>query len=213
MDVYFDLENSMNIDRDLLKHSREFATALRNHQYEVSDAGIHFPKQGAIVSGAYTHNVNGRDERTDSNIVVTEGMNHMLDVVLHGTTPVSTWYFGLFSANYTPVATLTAATFTAATTEIVSNTEGYSETTRQAFVEAAASAGSINNTASKAAFTIATASSITVWGAGLLSLSGKGNTTASPGQTLLSAAKFSAARTLYNTDVFNLGYTLTLTSS
>jgi hypothetical protein len=199
----------MNIDRDLQKHSREFATALRNHQYEVSDEGVYFPKQGAIVSGVYTHNVNGQDERVDSNIVVTEGMNHMLDVVLHGGTAVATWYFGLFSANYTPVATLTAATFTSASTELTSNTEGYSETTRQAFVEAAAAAGSINNTASKAAFTIATATTVTVWGAGLLSSNVKGGTTG----TLLSAAKFSAARTLYNTDVFNLGYTLTLTSS
>lgn len=199
----------MNIDRDLLKHSREFATALRNHQYEVSDAGIHFPKQNAIAFGRYTHDVNGLDVREDDNIVVTEGLTHMLDVVLHGTTAVATWYFGLFSANVTPVSTWTAANFTANATEIVSGTEGYSEATRQAFVEAAAAAGSINNTASKAAFTIATATSITVWGAGLLSSNVKGGTTG----TLMSAAKFSAARTLYDTDVFNLGYTLTLTSS
>jgi len=199
----------MNIDRYLLKHSREFATALRNHQYEISDAGVHFPKQGAIVSGLYTHDVNGTDERQDANIVVTEGLNHILDVALHDATKVATWYFGLFSANVTPVNTWTAANFTANATEIVSNTEGYSETTRQAFVEAAAAAGSINNTASKAAFTIATATSVTVWGAGLLSSNIKGGTTG----TLLSSAKFSAARTLYATDVFNLGYTLTLTSS
>jgi hypothetical protein len=199
----------MNIDHDLQKHSREFATALRNHQYEVSDEGILFPKQRAFISGVYTHTVNGQDERIDSNIVVTEGMNHMLDVVLHGTTAVATWYFGLFSANVTPVNTWTAANFTANATEITSNTEGYSETTRQAFVEAAASAGSTNNTASKAAFTIITATSVTVWGAGLLSSSVKGGTSG----TLLSSAKFSAARTLYNTDVFNVGYTLTLTSS
>ena len=199
----------MNIDHDLQKHSREFATALRNHQYEVTDEGVYFPKQRAIASGVYTHNVNGVDERVDSNIVVTEGLNHMLDVVLHGTTAVATWYFGLFSANVTPVNTWTAANFTANATEIVSNTEGYSETTRQAFVEAAAAAGSINNTASKAAFTIATATLITVWGAGLLSSNIKGGTTG----TLMSAAKFSAARTLYATDVFNLGYTLSLTST
>lgn len=199
----------MNIDRDLLKHSREFAAALRNHQYEVSDAGIHFPKQNAIAFGRYTHDVNGLDVREDDNIVVTEGLTHMLDVVLHGTTAVATWYFGLFSANVTPVNTWMAANFTANATEITSNTEGYSETTRQAFVEAAAAAGSINNTASKAAFTIATATSITVWGAGLLSSSVKGGTTG----TLMSSAKFSAARTLYDTDVFNLGYTLSLTSS
>ena len=199
----------MNIDRDLLKHSREFAAALRNHQYEVSDAGIHFPKQKVTASGLYTHSVNGADEREDANIVVTEGLTHMLGVVLGDLTALPDWYFGLFSANVTPVNTWTAANFTANATEIVSNTEGYSETVRQTFVEAAAAAGSINNTASKAAFTIATATSITVWGAGLLSSNVKGGTTG----TLMSAAKFSAARTLYNTDVFNLGYTLQLTST
>lgn len=199
----------MNIDRDLLKHSREFAAALRNHKYEVSDAGIHFPKQKVTASGLYTHSVNGADEREDANIVVTEGLTHMLGVVLGDLTALPDWYFGLFSANVTPVNTWTAANFTANATEIVSNTEGYSETVRQTFVEAAAAAGSINNTASKAAFTIATATSITVWGAGLLSSNVKGGTTG----TLMSAAKFSAARTLYATDIFNLGYTLSLTSS
>ena len=199
----------MNIDRDLLKHSREFAAALRNHKYEVSDAGIHFPKQKVTASGLYTHSVNGADEREDANIVVTEGLTHMLGVVLGDLTALPDWYFGLFSANVTPVNTWTAANFTANATEIVSNTEGYSETVRQTFVEAAAAAGSINNTASKAAFTIATATSITVWGAGLLSSNVKGGTTG----TLMSAAKFSAARTLYATDVFNLGYSLALTSS
>lgn len=199
----------MNIDRDLLKHSREFAAALRNHQYEVSDAGIHFPKQKVIAAGVYAHAVNGMDEREDGNIVVTEGLNHMLGVVLNGVTAIPTWYFALFSANVTPVNTWTAANFTANATEITSNTEGYSETTRQAFVEAAAASGSINNIANKAAFTIATATTVTVWGAGLMSSSAKGGTTG----TLMSAAKFSAARTLYNTDVFNLGYTLSLTSS
>lgn len=199
----------MNIDRDLLKHSREFAAALRNHQYEVSDAGIHFPKQKVTASGLYTHSVNGMDEREDANIVVTEGLTHMLGVVLGDLTALPDWYFGLFSANVTPVNTWTAANFTANATEITSNTEGYSETTRQAFVEDAAAAGSINNTASKAAFTIATATAITVWGAGLMSSNVKGGTTG----TLMSAAKFSAARTLYDTDVLNLGYTLSLTST
>lgn len=199
----------MNIDRDLLKHKREFAAALRNHQYEVSDAGIHFPKQGVMAQGVYEHDVNGTDARRDSNIVVTEGLNNLLGVALNGIVATPTWYFGLFSANVTPVNTWTAANFTANATEITSNTEGYSQTTRVAFVEAAASGGSINNTASKAAFTIATASTVTVWGAGLLSLNTKGGTTG----TLMSAAKFSAARTLYNTDVFNLGYTLSLTST
>lgn len=199
----------MNIDRDLQKHSREFAAALRNHQYEVSDAGIHFTKQKVTAAGLYTHSVNGMDEREDGNIVVTEGLTHMLAATLNQAVQTPTWFFGLFSANVTPAATWTAANFTANSTEIVSNTEGYSQTTRRDFVEAAPAASSINNTANRAAFTIITATSVTVWGVGLLSSSVKGGTTG----ILMSAAKFSAARTLYNTDVFNLGYTLSLTST
>lgn len=197
------------MNRDLLKHRREFQRAINNHKYEMTDEGILFPQQHVLASGLYIHGVNGDDWRKDKNLLTTEGLNHMLDTEFHDGTKVSTWYFGLFSGNVTVLNTWTAANFTANATEITSNTEGYSETTRQAFVEAAASAAAITNSASKAAFTIATASSISVWGAGLLSSSVKGGTTG----TLMSAAKFSAARTLYNTDVFNLGYTITLTST
>lgn len=209
----------MKIDKGLLKHRAEFSRALRNHHYEISEGGIHFPKQRVMAAGAYVHDVNGQDERMDSNIVTSEGLAHMLDVELHDATKVATWYFRLFSANTTPLYSWTAANFTANATEITSNTEGYSETTGQAFVEAAAVAAggagtasaSITNSANKAAFTIATASpsGINVWGAGLLSSSTKGGTTG----TLMSASKFSAVRTLYNTDIFNLSYTLTLTST
>ena len=207
----------MKIDQDLLKHRAEFSRAIRNHQYEISEGGIHFPKQGVMASGVYVHAVNGQDERMDDNIVTSEGLAHMLDVALHDATKVATWYFRLFSANTTPLYSWTAANFTASATEITSNTEGYSETTGQAFVEAAAVAAgaastasaSITNAASKAVFTIATATSVNVWGAGLLSSSNKGGTTG----VLLSASKFSAVRTLLNTDEFSLGYTLTLAST
>ena len=72
-----------------------------------------------------------------------------------------------------------------------------------------AATNSITNTASKAAFTIATASSLAVNGAGLHSASAKGATTG----VLASATKFSATRTLFNADVFTLAYTITLTSA
>ena len=199
----------MKISQELLTHRAEFSRALRNHHYEISEGGIFFPGAKVMASGLYEHDVNGEDIRFDENILPTEGLNSMLDVALHNSTQIATWYFRLFSANATPLSTWTAANFTANATEITSGSEGYSEATGQAFVEAAASGGATTNSASKAAFTIVTATSITVWGAGLLSNSAKGGTTG----TLMSASKFSAARTLYNTDVFNLGFTLTLTSS
>lgn len=197
------------IDHDLIKHRAEFQRALGNNQYEVSEEGLYFPKQRAMISGVYTHDVNGLDERSDSNLLTTEGLNHMLDATFHGSTPVTTWYMKLFSGNVTVLNTWTAANFTSNATEITSNTEGYSESTAPAYVEAAAAAGVTTNTASKAAFTIATATSISAWGAALSSVSTKGGTTG----TLMSASKFSAVRTLYNTDVFNVGYSITLTST
>ena len=206
----------MKIDQDILKHRAEFSRALRNHQYEISEGGIHFPKQGVMAAGVYVHDVNGEDQREDANIVTSEGLAHMLDVALHDAAKTATWYFRLFSANTTPLYSWTAANFTANATEITSNTEGYSETTGQAFVEddavaagaSSTASASITNSANKAAFTIATATSVSVWGAGLLSSSTKGGTTG----TLMSASKFAAVRDLYNTDVFNLSYTLSLTS-
>jgi hypothetical protein len=197
------------IDHDLLKHRAEFRRALTNHKYEVSDEGIFFPKQHAFASGVYIHDVNGLDERRDSNLLTIEGLNHMLDTEFHDGTKVSTWYVKLFSGNVTVLNTWTAANFTANATEITSGTEGYSESTAPAYVEAAAAAGVMTNTASKAVFTIATATSVSVWGAALSSSSTKGGTTG----TLMSASKFGAVRTLYNTDVFNVGYSITLTST
>ena len=197
------------MDRDLIKHSAEFSRAMANHKYEVSDDGILFPAQKVMVSGVYTHDVNGLDERIDRNLLTTEGLNHMLDVTFHGTTATGTWYVHLFSGNVTVLDTWTCATFDSVATEVDSNSEGYSETTAPAFVEAAAAAKAVTNTASKAAFTIATATTVTVWGAALASTSAKPMATG----VLMSATKFGAARTLYNTDVFNVGYTITMSST
>ena len=198
------------IDKDLLAHRAELSRYLRNGQYEVTDGGgILFPKASAIAHGVYVHDVNGLDERMDPNLLVTEGLNHILDAVFHGSTQIGTWYVSIFSGNVTPQATWTAANYVANATEIWANGESYTEATRPAFDEAAASAGSITNSASKAAFTIDTASSITVWGAALISSNVKGGTTG----TLMSASKFAASRTLYDTDILNIGYTITLTST
>ena len=205
------------IDRDLLKHRAEFKRALANHQYERTEDGIYFPKQHALAQGLYTHDVNGLDVRQDKNIITDEGLAYLLDTGLHDQARIGTWYFALFSANTTPLFSWDGATFTGLATEITSGTEGYSETYRQTFVEAAAvesgaastATASITNDASKAAFTIVTASSLTVRGVGLLSTQAQGNTAGK----LFSAARFSADRTLYNTDTFNVGYSVTLSST
>lgn len=195
----------------LKKFAGEFIDALASHKYERTgdSRGLYFPKAKAFISGAYIHDVNGQDERIDHNLLPDEGLIYLLSVGLNNGTKLATWYLSLYAANYTPLAGLTAASYPATASEITSNTEGYTESTRPVWTPTAPTTPLIDNLANKAAFTIATASSLTVNGAALLSEATKGAVTGK----LVSATKFSAARTLYNTDVFNLAYRVQLTST
>jgi len=197
------------LDKDLTKHGREFAGYLKNHQYDVSDEGIIFPKAGVQAIGEYFVSSPGYADSVEKNLIPTEGLNHLLMVGLKDTAKLNTFYLALYSGNYVPTAALTAANFASTATEITSNTEGYSESVRQTWTPAAASGGMIDNVASKANFTIETASSVTIRGAALLSSNVKGGTAG----VLISAAKFTADRVQYDGDVFTLGYRVRLSST
>lgn len=196
---------------DLQRHKGEFARMLAAHQFERTgdDRGLYFPKAKAFLSGTYTHDVNGQDVREDHNLLPDEGLLYLLTVGLVNGTKLASWYLAPYSANYTPVAGLTAATFPATATEITSTSEGYSEATRPVWTPTTPTTPLVDNVANKATFTIVTASSLSIYGAALLSSPTKGATTG----TLMSATKFSQARVLYNTDVFNLAYRVSLASS
>jgi hypothetical protein len=199
------------LHHDLVRHSAEFRRMMRNHQWEraADGCGILFPKAHVILEGVYTHDVNGQDVQVDKNLLTTEGMNYLLSTGICNTALLAAWYFALYSGAVSPTNAWTAANFTSNGTEITSGSEGYSESTRVLWVPSTPASSSVNNTASKAAFTIVTATNLTVNGCGLASASAKGATSGK----LLSAARFAAARSLQNADVFNLGYTLTLSSS
>lgn len=165
--------------------------------------------QGAAkVGGVFTveHWRDGKLLGTEEcpNLICNQGLNHILDVVLHGTTPVSPWYVALFKGNYTPVATVTASSVVADSTEAPATTD-YDEATRQEYVEAAASSQSTTNSASKATFTMKT--TITVYGAFLIS-SSSGST-----GTLLAITRFSTSRAVIDNDVLTITYTLTAASA
>lgn len=164
-------------------------------------------KEAMRLGGVYTvqHVRDGKviDEWTDHNLVVTEGLNSLLDVNFHGASQISTWYVGLFEGNYTPAATATAATITALSTE----STAYDETTRVEYVEAAASAGSLTNSANKATFTINATK--TIYGAFLVSTSTKSGITG----TLMSATRFSAARSVVSGDQLLITYTFSAADS
>lgn len=136
------------------------------------------------------------------NLVVNEGLNSLLSVMFNGGTQIATWYLGLFEGNYTPVAGVTAATITAASTECTA----YDEATRVAYVEAAPASQSITNSASKAEFTFNATK--TIYGAFLVSNSTKSGTTG----TLFSAARFSSSKAVVDDDQLLLTYTFTASS-
>lgn len=194
-------------NNDLDRHGAEFRRHLANKHFENTPSGVLFPKAGALAQGIYFHDVNGQDEQSDPNLLPDAGLVHMLDVALNNGTKIGTWYVSLYAAAYTPLAGLTAASYPGTASEITSATEGYTEANRQTWVPTAPTTPLIDNLASKAAFTIATASSLAVNGAALVSEATKGATTG----TLISATKFASTRTLLDTDTFNVAYRIQLT--
>lgn len=190
------------------KHDGEFRRYVNNKQFEQTDSGILFPKAGAVAKGVYTLSVNGGEEEFSENLITTEGLNYLLDVGLHAGTRIDTWYLALYANNYTPTSGLTGSNFAGTAGENTSTTEGYTETTRREWTEGVPASGSISNSGSASRFTFATATSVVIYGAALLSTNVRGGTTGK----CLSATKFPASRTFFDTDTFDLTYTLSLSS-
>ena len=157
--------------------------------------------------GVYTlqHIRNGEviDEEVLKNLVVNEGLNDMLAVYLQGGTQKTTWYLGVFEGNYTPVATDTASTIAASSTE----SSAYSGGVRPTWTPAAPSGQSITNSASRASFTFNATK--TIYGAFLISSSAIGGTSG----VMFSAARFSTAKAVVNTDQLLLTYTFNASSA
>lgn len=174
--------------------------------YERSAGGVLMPnsqvKMGGIFSCEHIRDGEVIDAWEDHNLVVNEGLNHILDVQFHAATQITTWYLAPFEGNYTPVATLTAATVTAAATECTA----YDEATRVEYVEAAPAAQAITNSASKATFTFNATK--TIYGMFLGSASAKSATSGK----LFSAARFSASKAVVAADQLLVTYTFTASS-
>lgn len=194
---------------DLMRHRGEILRALANHKYEVTDEGGILLRAGINATPMGVFDVEHRRKGdllarvAGSNIIPTEGRNHILDVIFHGATQVNPWYIAPFEGNYTPVAGLTAATFTASATECTA----YDESTRVAFNEGAAASGVIDNASNRAVFTMNATK--TIYGGALLSVSTKSSTSG----TLVAAARFSTSRSVVDDDELSVRYQLTLTSS
>lgn len=159
------------------------------------------------MGGVFSYELRRKDGTVEAweshNLVVNQGLNHALDVVLHGVAAVNPWYVAIFEGNYTPLATDTAATIVASSTECTA----YTEATRPEYIEAAAATQSITNSASRATFSFN--ASKTIYGAFLTSVATKSATTG----TLLAADKAGTAKVVTSGDQLLVTYTLTLTAT
>ena len=142
------------------------------------------------------------DRERVHNLIPTEGLNLILNILFKGTSVPAAWYIGIFEGNYTPVAADTMATFPASATECTA----YDESTREAFTAGTVASGAVDNSASRAEFTLSATK--TIYGAFMSSVATKSATSGS----LVSAAKFASPKSGDDGDVLRVTAGFTATS-
>lgn len=184
----------------------ELRQEFQAERFDITPTGVYFPRNGVNFAGEYFGRVNGGQWSKESdNLVVTEGLVHILNVALGSTAKPAGYFLALFSGSTAPAANWTAASFAAVANEITSQSEGYTGATRPAWTPVNASASAqIDNFTAAASLTMATASSLNVTGAALLTTSQRGGTTG----VLISASAFAVPRVFQNGDLYELGYRL-----
>lgn len=160
-------------------------------------------KLGFVYRIEHVRNGEVIDADVAHNLIPTDGQNHILNVVLKGSTAYENWYIGLFEGNYTPTTNDTMATVIANATE----STAYSETTRQTFAGSTPSAGSIDNDAAKAEFTFTSAK--TIYG-GFMS---SNNTKSSNTGLLLSIVRFTNPKVVASGDILRVTAGIDLVSA
>jgi len=136
------------------------------------------------------------------NLVTTAGLNDSLDKHFKASGYTAAWYVGLTGNSPSFAAADTMASH-GGWTEVTA----YDEAARQTLTLGTVAAGSVDNSASKAVFTIST-NSTAVGGAFIVSNNTKGGSTG----VLYGGAAFSANRTLNDNDTLTITVTLTATA-
>lgn len=137
------------------------------------------------------------------NLTVTQGLNDLLTKYFKGSAYTAAWFVGLIdNASFSALAAGDTAAQIGGTNGWIEAT-AYSETVRQTLTLGTASAGSIDNSAAKATFSIN--GTVTVKGAFVVTSSTKGGTTG----VLYGEAAFGAARSLLSGDTLTVQVTLT----
>ncbi len=134
------------------------------------------------------------------NLITTEGLNRLQDVMFHGTTQTATWYCTLVETDTAPAAAMNYDV------PVYTESTAYDESAagRPAYVEAASAAGVTTNILNKAVFTISATK--TMYGASLVSVITAGDHTIGANNVLYCYAKFTPERAVVDNDVINLTY-------
>lgn len=162
--------------------------------------GLLVPKRADLIVGGTFYGQILRDgvvidEWDVHNLIVNQGLDHILGVEFTGTAQITSWYMAPFTNNYTPVGTDTAASIATNAGE----SSAYSGSTRQPYVGVEASQ-QVSNAASPANFTFTGAA--TIYGAFLISSSAFNATTG----ILFAAALFPAPKPVAIGDQLLLTY-------
>lgn len=156
-------------------------------------------KAGTKIRGRWRVVCRGADGKEKwveefENIVVNEGLDHLLDVTLSAGTPDTTWFIGLKGTG-TPAAGDTLASHV--TWSELTDYTG----TRQAFVDGGVSGQSIDNVGNEATFPIT--GSMDVYGAFLC------GSTSGTTELLYAAGDFATNRSVINGDTLEVTATFT----
>lgn len=137
------------------------------------------------------------------NLVVDEGLNHLLDVTLSGGSQDTSWFVGLLGSSPTALAAWTASDLAAV------DFVNYDEASLQAWTDGGVSSQSVSNSASPATFTVSTNGS-TIGGAFLIGTNAK----ATPAGTLYAAGAFSGGnKSLDDGDTLDVTATFTMAAA
>lgn len=137
------------------------------------------------------------DAWEERNMVVDEGLTHLLDVVFSGGAAKSAWYIALFNDDHTPASDDTY------------QSPGYTESTnysgpRQTWQEGGVSSVRISNEANVASFTMSATEMI--YGSSLVSANTPGDSVS--GEVLYCESKYDSSRGVQNEDVLKVTATL-----
>jgi hypothetical protein len=144
---------------------------------------------------------NEKWREVNKNLVTTVGLNHVLSSTLDGATQITAWYVGLKGAGSA------AAGDTMASHSGWAEVVAYSQAVRQTLTLGTAAAGSIDNTASKATYSIN--GTATVAGAFINSNNAKSGTAG----TLYGVVDFGSSRAVISGDTLEVTVTLTAASA